>query len=308
MWCRAQYHFSTTLPTRERKVLEEAREPTFPPHPGSVLLKKKMNLKAPPQRNIAAWICVLSDLRPAGGDHYVGLIRLLDRVVSRLSSTGSIERWFQQTALTENKQRARKITPTVLEAMLKLLLQDIGGVRLASAFCPRKLLIKPARSVSQTGAVIDWPMTEYAKTCQRLYAEFFGQQFAQYRSVQPVASGTQERVGQSKRKLFIGHAVGEKSVKVAKKQHAAAVEAAIAARESGKSLGPLGDLSDLCPLALPASSSTSGVLDKAETAPVASSIPAASSVLHLKDRTVSKQGLTTFRRACALGAATVGAV
>ena len=152
-------------------------------------------------------------------------------------------------------------------------------------------------------------MTEYAKTCQRLYAEYFGQQRAQYRSVQPVAPGTQERVGQTKRKLFIGHAVGEKSVKVAKKQHAAAaVEAAIAARESGKSLGPLGDLSDLCPLALPASSSTSGALDKAETAPVASSIPAADSVLHLKDRTVRKQGLTTFRRACALGAATVGAV
>ncbi len=116
-------------------------------------------------------------------------------------------------------------------------------------------------------------------------------------------------MGQAKRKLFIGHAVGEKSVKVAKKQHAAAVEAAIAARESGKSLGPLGDLSDLCPLALPASSSTSGALDKAETAPVASSIPAADSVLHpKKDRTVSKQGLTTFRRACALGAATAGAV
>ena len=249
VWNRATY-YSSGGGLQVRRDTDTAADvgARFPSRPVTGKKKKtrRLRIPLPGAGNVAAWICVLEDLdRIERSDRYKDLVFLLERYVARLSSTGSIERWFGQLALTELKQRARKLGPNVLEVSMKLRLQDLGGVRRGNAsFNPRSLLVVSSSvKFNSIGGKIDWPATIYAKECQKLYAEFFGTRASESRSLTIQEAGQVRGTGERKRKLCIGASAGNKSINAFKQEHSNAVRRAVAAREAGKSEGVLGDVS-----------------------------------------------------------------
>ena len=134
--------------------------------------------------------------------------------------------------MTTLKQRAGKLGKEALEGSLKLRVQDIGGVRPSAEYDPRALLVKGAASTNTAGEVVAWPATLYACKCQELYSELFGTRRLACRSM-TVKSAEEQAVeaGPAKRRVCISEETG-KSVKAAKKQHAAAIEAVVAAQAS----------------------------------------------------------------------------
>ena len=173
VFVRAQYHFTEA----KRLALQKThQEPRFPSKPkinedghGAMVLVAKCRLRDPASRNTYAWLQTLRDMRKlVSKPSYLPLIELLECLISRLSSTATIERWFKQIALTEIKQRANKLSLPVLEAALKFRVQDLGGVHAEAEFDPRKILLRTVPAKTAGGESITWPATEYAVSCQKM--------------------------------------------------------------------------------------------------------------------------------------------
>ena len=254
IWARATYYASVGGLQVRRSKHAAGVGPRFPNRPvqdGKIVHGKprRLGIALPATENVAAWLCVLDDIHEASRKSsssrgtYTDLVSLLERYVCRLTSTGDVERWFGLVSRVELKQRARKLGPQILEASLKLRLQDLGGIRRgkAASFSPHALLVQPETRLTQRGGKIEWPATLYAKECQRIYASLFGTRVCAVRSME-VEDG-QVR-SDRKRKLSLGPAAGNKSIKAFKEEHSKAVRRAVVARESGKTDGVLGCLLD----------------------------------------------------------------
>ena len=231
LWTRAQYH-------KERLRLEDGRkkEGSLPERPQVVdtalqatPLKKRMNVRGPFAANARAWLHVLRDL--AGHiekPDVLCAVELIEMYVSRLASTGSIERWFGHVARLELKQRAHKMAPDMLDASLKLRIQDLGGVMEAGQkFVPKSLLVstKPHKVGLQS---VEWPATDYAKVCQRVYGDLYGSRRYECRNMAR-ATG---RPKIKKVKLKLSGPVSSTSIRAHKEKHDAAVAVAVAASAS----------------------------------------------------------------------------
>ena len=236
VWQRALYHASVPqqqVSAPKRKAPHFPKRPKFDEH-GNVdaIAQQRFCVREPVSRNARAWLHVLRDMRSlVAKPAYLPLIELIEIMLSRLSSTCTVERWFKDMRLTELKQRAGKLGPDVFEASLKLRVQDLGGVRPSVEFDPRKLLIKDHAAVTRSGAVVPWPGTEYALHCQSLYAEYFGTRRCECRSMAIKSAAEQCHAPPGKVRLSVGKEAAENSVKSMKRKHAAAITAAVAAQE-----------------------------------------------------------------------------
>ena len=145
LWTRAQYHKERLRSDDGRK--KEGSLPERPEVVDAVLqatpIKKRMNVHEPFVANARAWVHVLRDLAAhTKKPDILCAVELIELYVSRLSSTGSIERWFGHVARLELKQRAHKMSPVMLDASLKLRIQNLSGVMDAGQkFVPKNLLV-----------------------------------------------------------------------------------------------------------------------------------------------------------------------
>lgn len=233
---RAVYHLAES----PRSALNKSvKEPRFPGKPkidsesGLITLAAKCHLREPASANARAWLQTLKDMRKlVSKPRYLPLIELIECFVSRLSSTATIERWFKQIALTELKQRADKLGVPVLEAALKLRVQDLGGVHASAQFDPRKLLIRRAPAVTATGQAVAWPATEHSVCCQKIYAEWFGTRRSECRSMRMHSLDEKTMHSLPRSKLRLGPELADNTIKARKRKHMEAIAAAVAASEA----------------------------------------------------------------------------
>ena len=76
---------------------------------------------------------------------------IIEIALTRLANTGSIERWFKQVSLLELKARARLREARLFHSILKVKVPDLWGLRPASEFNARSLLVKDGPTVGQGG-------------------------------------------------------------------------------------------------------------------------------------------------------------
>ena len=78
--------------------------------------------------------------------------------------------------------RTHKLGRAVLEASLKLIVEDEGGRR-REPLKPMELLVRGSPGKLSSGASVSFPATQFALKAQRAYAEFFGTREATARSL-----------------------------------------------------------------------------------------------------------------------------
>ena len=193
--------------------------------------KHKFHLRWPLAHSVSAWLGVLRDLtRHAARADVLQALELIEIYVSRLASTGSVERWFGHIAKLELKQRAHKIKPDLLEASLKLRIQDLAGIkRPGETLSATELLcnMKPCKTVEGTPVV--WPASAYTRLCQQIYADFYGTKRLACRDMAWV-KGRGEKLHRPRSRLQL-HAPkrSERSIASLKKRHDMAIGAAVGA-------------------------------------------------------------------------------
>ena len=115
------------------------------------------------------------DAAPALGLYGRGLWHLvIQKRLSMLTGTASVERWLNQISLTEMKHRANQLHIYNLECAVKLCVQSVGGKR--SSLNPDLLF---------DGRPEDCKASRYGTEAARLYAEWFGEKARGGRSEKP---------------------------------------------------------------------------------------------------------------------------
>ena len=160
----------------------------------------RLGLRRPSSRRARAWQAVhasvmkLTDLRS-----WLPALVIIEVILTRLANTGTIERWFKQVGLLGLNARARHIQPRLFQEILKIRVQDLWGVRPASEFTARSLLVCDRPGVGSQGHQITWPMTELAKLSAGAYVDFWGtgaqvSRELAHRSTKPPTRGRKQRL------------------------------------------------------------------------------------------------------------------
>ena len=106
-------------------------------------MRHSLGLRKPLSRLARAWQAAHKSLmKQKQVTPWLPALRMIEILVTRLANTGTIERWFKQVSLLELKARARQMHPRLLHSILKVSVQDLWGLRPASEFRARSLLVK----------------------------------------------------------------------------------------------------------------------------------------------------------------------
>ena len=200
----------------------------------------RLGLRRPVSRVARTWqaahasAMMLEDVRP-----WLPALVIVEVMLTRLANTGTIERWFKQVSLLEVKARARRINPRLLHEILKVRVQDLRGVRPASEFSARTLLVCDRPGVGSQGHQITWPMTELAKLSAGAHIDFWGKRTQvsrelEHRSTKPPTRGRKHKLSLARERKC------KATLKARKTEQANAVKAAVLARASGKTEGIFG--------------------------------------------------------------------
>ena len=246
---RARWYYDN--PDEQAEAFKDHRKPAkLPTKPfdarGNALPRqepRRLGLRRPASRLARAWQAAhasamsCGDVRP-----WLPALVIVEITVTRLANTGTIERWFKQVSLLELKARARLLGPRLLHEVLKVRVQDVWGVRPASEFRARSLLVREGPGVGQEGHQITWPMTAFAKLATGAYVDFWGKRRLasrelEHKSTKPHSRGRKHQLRFPRRGCLA-------TLKGKKREHANAVQAAILARDSGKTEGVLGPVPD----------------------------------------------------------------
>ena len=123
-------------------------------------------------KNAVAWLQVLRGLEPRDRIARPAACKVIQRSLTILTGTQTVERWLGEVQLAEIKSRSNLLGNSVLETSVKLNCQCFTGRRSGRAFNPDELLRGPAASADRG---VRHQASNYCLRAQNIYRDWFGE-------------------------------------------------------------------------------------------------------------------------------------